>query len=695
MSYKTIHAFGLDISDSSIEMVVLNKKRKVLVAFRENLPFGVVSAGKIKDKEALAEILLKIKEKVGKKLVTENVIISLPETNVFAHILSVPRSLVYDAKVILKLAQEHIPLNLNEAIFDYKIINDKILNKREKKVFFVAAEDKLIYDYLEVLNKVQLKPIAIDIDPNSITRALIPEKKKNYKKVVIEKKKKVKENKDEKKETENLDATSETIEIDLPTAEIMVDIGDKNTLATIFFDNFAFPSISLPIAGQTFSKIILEKLKTRDFEEAEKLKRKLTINSADYKKIEEDFTQNIQKIISEIKSLITYFEKSNEAKVKTMYLSGGGSHLIELKNIFQTEFNLEIKTAIPEVIVNKEMEEEYFLNATGLALRGISKDPVTADINLLPAVQKRLLIEQQARNVIIYSSLVILFISSLLLASFNIVLSNLYFDLEGLEKANSSFEKIVEGTRYKEIKAHIQELNDTVKVVKQTQEETYSLQEIRNYFYASVPTTVVINQFNYHKKDKNHAINVNGFALSREKVLVLQEKLKNTPFYKNLFAPLSNILNQKNIYFAFSFDLDLEKFKQYIKEVEQKRIDAEKQKAEEEKLKLQSGYQESNGKNIPAFTTASGEIITNKSITSNQNNTNKDNPISLPSVKQDQLQDLGNNLTPLSGGITQEEDVLETQINEILSSTGSEQYPFQEKIHEKVGDIFIIEQNNP
>ncbi len=171
MSYKKIHAFGLDISDYSVTIVFLNKKRKVEVCLREKLPFGVVVNGKVKDKQALSEALAKLKEKAGADLPTDNVIFSLPESKVFAHVFSVPTSLSNDPKVILKLAQEHIPLDLNESIFDYKIIKDKALSKNERKIYFVAVEEKLIFDYLEVLTLVKFNPIAIDMGQSSVAGA--------------------------------------------------------------------------------------------------------------------------------------------------------------------------------------------------------------------------------------------------------------------------------------------------------------------------------------------------------------------------------------------------------------------------------------------------------------------------------------------------------------------------------------------
>ena len=384
-----------------------------------------------------------------------------------------------------------------------------------------------------------------------------------------------------------------------------------------------------------------------------------------------------------------------------MHISGGASKITGLFEYIKENIKIEVKKAKPQVEHKEHFETELYVNAVGLALRGISKDPVTEEINLLPAHQKRLLIEQQAKAAIIYSSLVVLFVSSLLIASFNIVLSNLYFDLDGLEKANSSFQKIVEGTRYQEIQAHIQELNDSAQLAKQTLEETYSIKSIYKYFYANLPNAIVINQFNYNNKNGVHKLEINGFALERNKVLELQGIIKGTSFYKNLIAPLSNLLKQKDIYFAFTFDLDLIAFQEHLAE-QKKKAEEEAKKVRKEILNgtgrtLLHGTANSTNKkgNSPAFTTGDGSSVNNSNISAFQEgDLNQEPTIILLNenlIKTEDLSNLNNEIGQISGNIEEIENIEDQQIEEILKNS-NEEYPFQEKIHEKVGDIFVIEQ---
>lgn len=276
----------------------------------------------------------------------------------------------------------------------------------------------------------------------------------------------------------------------------------------------------------------------------------------------------------------------------------------------------------------------------------------------------------------------------------------MYFDLEGLNKANTSFQKIVEGTRYKEIQAHIQELNDNAQLAKQTLAETYSIKEIHTYFYANLPKAIVLNQFNYDNKEGKHLIEVNGFALTRDKVLELQGTLQNTPFYHNLIAPLSNLLKQNDIYFAFNFELNFEEFKKYQEEEKQKAIEAAKQaqlnQANTTENNLHGTANNNSAKpHTGAFQSGSG---TTPSVSTTNSNINSPNQPTQPIIElndnliqTENLENLNQDVSGISANLTTSGAIEDQQIEEVLKNSNTE-YPFQDKIHEKVGDIFVIEQ---
>lgn len=60
-------------------------------------------------------------------------------------------------------------------------------------------------------------------------------------------------------------------------------------------------------------------------------------------------------------------------------------------------------------------------------------------------------------------------------------------------------------------------------------------------------------------------------------------------------------------------------------------------------------------------------------------------------IKTEDLNALNEDTSQLSQTMEETENIEDKQIEEILKNSNNE-YPFQEKIHEKVGDIFVIEQ---
>ena len=207
-------------------------------------------------------------------------ILALPENKVFAHVFNVPKALANDAKVILKLAQEHIPLNLNESIFDYQVIKDQDISNKERRIYFAAVEEKVIFDYLEVLTAAKLKVVAIDIEPVSTARALFDPKRFVQNSSLLKKKKKIKTKEEAKKKVKKEEnSLVDILKENKPKAEMVLDIGAKHSVVTIFYTLHIFPSISIPIGGHTFTQILQKKCDLSDFAEVQKLKNKLTTQS--------------------------------------------------------------------------------------------------------------------------------------------------------------------------------------------------------------------------------------------------------------------------------------------------------------------------------------------------------------------------------------------------------------------------------
>src|SRR3989338_5876438 len=96
LDYLTLspEIFGIDISDLSLKIIKLKKKRGslALASFGEmEISPGIIEAGEIKDENALAETIKKALSAVkGKKISAKYLIASLPEEGAFLRVIQMP-----------------------------------------------------------------------------------------------------------------------------------------------------------------------------------------------------------------------------------------------------------------------------------------------------------------------------------------------------------------------------------------------------------------------------------------------------------------------------------------------------------------------------------------------------------------------------------------------------------------------------
>jgi len=121
--------FGLDISDHSIEALVLTKpffgKAKVTAYARTILRGEVVKNGVVKNQKKLEEAIVKLLASAQPEPIkTPYCIMSLPESQVFSTIFKMPAGLKHKEvkNTIPYKAEEVIPFKTSEVYFDFKTL---------------------------------------------------------------------------------------------------------------------------------------------------------------------------------------------------------------------------------------------------------------------------------------------------------------------------------------------------------------------------------------------------------------------------------------------------------------------------------------------------------------------------------------------------------------------------------------------
>lgn len=402
-----ISAFGIDLSDLSIKVGKIRKKKSkmVLVSLGEKMiSRGLVNDGIIdpkKEGEVAKVIRELLKEIRGEKINTKRAICSLPEESSFIKIIKVPKTRKEEdiGEIIKWQIESNFPVKLKDVYFDWEFIkkpkgnkkenNQKNLEEESLALVSVAVIPKRIVDsYLSVFKRAGIEPIAFEIESMAVVRALI----RDY----------------------------------VSSPLIVLDIGRCGTGLTIFSGNTIILSSHIDIGGQLFNEAIEKELKV-DLKKAEELKKEIgllaikeeekksqlsrsedkivhvpiivkDIKETRKKTIKIDFNEgsNVEAVfnslipiltdfIEQIQHYISYFrdfgkiEYVPDGRVAKIVLCGGESRLIGIADFISSSIKIPIEFGNPliNIVVSKKIEKEpsfwQFLPYTtviGLAIRG-------------------------------------------------------------------------------------------------------------------------------------------------------------------------------------------------------------------------------------------------------------------------------------------------------------------------------------
>ena len=351
MPLLTKNAFGLDISDTSIEAVEIRKKmgKPTIVSFgRIELPAGLVANGIILDKNKLVNAVSEVVKKMGPRLPsTKNVVLSLPESRTFLHIFKLPaviaeanlgESIQYEAEAV-------VPLSYDQIDFDYHILTK---DRDSQEIFYAAAFKDTVNNFHEILRQAGLNPIVFEPESLSLARALVGD--------------------------------------DMFEGVMIVDLGARTTIATIYDHSGIRLSENLPYAGNALSDKIAQALKISP-QAAETAKKSTGLTKKD--DIARAIEPVLQQIISSVGKAIRFYQKKTGYVITRVILCGGTSLLPGLVEFFQENLGVSVILGNPLDGLDydkkkfKEAEAVLYSTVIGLAYRGFDSESLHKGINLI------------------------------------------------------------------------------------------------------------------------------------------------------------------------------------------------------------------------------------------------------------------------------------------------------------------------
>lgn len=337
--FKDKPIIGLDISQTGLKIMAVNA-RKWSVHGYGSLEVDPAKLQQSIDSDGAylsAQLTKLIESKVVGRLPSDRVVMSIPTSRTYSRTITLPSDIKGDILGAVRLeAEQSIPVPVDQLYIDYEITSrtdDTIV------AYTCAAPRHVVDTCIDAAARAGLKTVVVEPSMNAVARLL---------------------------------KASE--QGDLPT--VIVDIGAANTDVAIL-DSTIKVTGGVAIGGNTFTVDISTALKV-SLEQAHQLKVLNGLNSGpQQRKIVKAVTPSVQKVMSEIKKIMRYYEERipDARKIEQVLIIGGGSNMPGLGDYFTENLMVASRIASPWQALNfaklpqpaRQFKPRY-ISVAGLAL---------------------------------------------------------------------------------------------------------------------------------------------------------------------------------------------------------------------------------------------------------------------------------------------------------------------------------------
>ncbi|MGM0472263.1 MAG: type IV pilus assembly protein PilM [Bacillota bacterium] len=326
---------GLDLGSGLIKLTEADYQAnqfKLLNLALEPTPEQIFEQGRIQNIDQLSS---KINDTlIEYQFQADQVVTAISGEEVIIRTIELPDMPSDELKEVIKYeAEEQLPIPVDEAILDYEVISYH--SNRGYELMLVAVNRELVDDYLKLFNKLDLRPLAIEIEPISLGRVI----QQLY--------------------------PQQTIGV--------LDIGAKTTDVSVFTADGLLFTRTIEIAGRDITQEIADN-QGLDFTAAEEYKFNNNLFTGDTNLIIKNLTTAIYRSLD-------YFQVQHKSyDLEELILLGGSSQLIGLKEYFENEFGVAVKKLDLLSYVNDDalgtkqykllQQLQLFGVSIGLSLRG-------------------------------------------------------------------------------------------------------------------------------------------------------------------------------------------------------------------------------------------------------------------------------------------------------------------------------------
>ena len=333
---------GIDIGSKTIKIVELEKEGNSFKLRGSGIVgYQGASPERAKDEKellALANVIRKLHKDA--RISSKEVIIALPETQVFTRTIKFPP--LTDQEIVSAVkweAEQYIPIPISEAIVQHSIIERRENTiPPEVAVLLVAAPRNIVEVYVKTVALAGLNVVAVETELTALARALSPE--------------------------------GQTV--------LLVDFGARSTdIAVVKSGQLSFTR-TIPTAGEAFTRAVAQTLGV-ELSQAEEYKRAYGMSGSQLEgKIKGALDPVFRMVVDEMKKAIHFYQTEEKGEApKSVILAGGTAGMPEAISLLTKYIGMEVVIANPfaKVAVDPEVARvlmpyaPLYAVAVGLAMR--------------------------------------------------------------------------------------------------------------------------------------------------------------------------------------------------------------------------------------------------------------------------------------------------------------------------------------
>lgn len=529
MANKINKCVALIIKNRSLSVIEVEARNRIPVITNYSkilLEEGIVENDcVILSKESFQEAVKKLlANAVGGPIKTKVLRVSLPEEKVFTHQITVLQDKVDDADYIKEVAGDFIPIELNQAVFDYKVVHEDPSTKTAV-VNVVATQNAIVQPIIDILDEIGLEVTIMNVDIYCLIKSFHNSLNKGEGAYLL---------------------------INMEPA--------RDFLAIVSADDRVFEMISKNWKSEMMGKL-RALLNLSNDEELKQLligaRRGNGLTEGQKKVLVESFKDYTEDMKNKIRQVIAAAQAEKASDIKRIYLTGALSALPGIEEMLNALLpDIPVKKNIQYLEIPLEIEEDA-LEGIGLCLNGSLPDEKN-NYNLLP---------EQRKDEIIFARVgPRAKIASVILATLMVLLT-----VKAGTNAAASY------LNYRVSSREIVILNEQAlnPYITQQAQKKQALQQSRNQilllFQDSLPISRIIQDLDSYNKNgvslisfdfrdtvsaQNAEINLKAKTVNRDATEKLISALQESGRYERVISPLSNLVGKGERFVNISLEVN-------------------------------------------------------------------------------------------------------------------------------------------